>query len=83
MFDGRGADRQIVKRDLVSGVMVAGTLSMQGIVQSQLDRGVGGIFANYGFMIVPVALYIIAAQQDAHGAHAGSPVPRDYSQLIS
>jgi hypothetical protein len=34
-------------------------------------------------MIVPVALYIIAAQQDAHGAHAGSPVPRDYSQLIS
>src|SRR6266542_2982118 len=41
---------------LVSGVMVAGTLSMQGIVQSQLDRGVWGIFANYGFMVVPFAL---------------------------
>src|SRR5215472_16221389 len=45
---------------LLSGVMVAGTLSMRGIVQSQIDRGVWGIFANYGFMIVPFALYIIA-----------------------
>src|ERR1043165_7250883 len=36
---------------LLSGVMVAGTLSMQGIVKAQADRGVWGMFANYGFMI--------------------------------
>src|ERR1039457_6758605 len=51
---------------LVSGVMVAGTLSMQGIVESQLDRGVWGIFANYGFMIVPFGLYIIAATAETN-----------------
>src|SRR5512146_208588 len=34
---------------LLSGVMAAGTLSMQGIVKAQLDRGVWGAFANYGF----------------------------------
>jgi NADH-quinone oxidoreductase subunit H len=33
---------------LVSGVMVAGTLSMQGIVQSQLDRGCGGFSPTTG-----------------------------------
>src|SRR5947209_11043893 len=46
---------------LLSGVMIAGTLSMQGIVQAQIDRGVWGVFANYGFMLVPFAIYIIAA----------------------
>src|SRR6201987_3519357 len=29
---------------LISGVMVAGTLSMQGIIEAQLTRGVWGIF---------------------------------------
>ena len=38
---------------LLSGVMVAGTLSMQGIVQAQQERGIWFVFANYGFMIVP------------------------------
>src|SRR5262249_43888356 len=36
---------------LVSGVMASGTLSMQGIVQAQLDRGIWFIFDNYLFMI--------------------------------
>src|ERR1039457_5932469 len=40
----------------------------QGIVQSQLDRGVWGIFANYGFMIVPFGLYIIAATAETNRA---------------
>src|SRR5271165_314828 len=38
---------------LLSGVMAAGTLSMQGIIRSQLNRGVWGVFDNYFFMIVP------------------------------
>src|SRR6478672_4111471 len=42
---------------LLSGVMVAGTLSMQGIVKHQLDSGKWGIFENYWFMIVPFGVY--------------------------
>ena len=39
---------------LVSGVMAAGTLSMQGIVRTQMERGVWLAFDNYGFMLVPL-----------------------------
>src|SRR5215467_8279961 len=35
---------------LLPGVMAAGTLSMQGIVKAQLDRGIWFCFDNYGFM---------------------------------
>jgi NADH-quinone oxidoreductase subunit H len=66
---------------LVSGVMVAGTLSMQGIVQSQLDRGVWGIFANYGFMIVPFALYMIAATAETN--RAPFDMPEAESELVA
>ena len=66
---------------LVSGVMVAGTLSMHGIVQSQLDRGVWGIFANYGFMIVPFALYIIAATAETN--RAPFDLPEAESELVA
>src|ERR1035441_9623249 len=66
---------------LVSAVMVAGTLSMQGIVQSQLDRGVWGIFANYGFMIVPFALYIIAATAETN--RAPFDLPEAESELVA
>ena len=38
---------------LVSGLMAAGTLSMQGIVRTQMERGIWLVFDNYGFMIVP------------------------------
>src|ERR1044071_1294290 len=40
---------------LVSGVMAAGTLSMQGIIKAQADRGIWFIFDNYLFMVVPFA----------------------------
>ena len=66
---------------LVSGVMVAGTLSMQGIVQSQLHRGVWGIFANYGFMMVPFALYIIAATAETN--RAPFDMPEAESELVA
>src|SRR6185369_7740970 len=42
---------------LVSGLMVAGTLSMVGIVTAQQERGVWFVFDNWGFMIVPFAVY--------------------------
>src|SRR3954454_3949332 len=66
---------------LISGVMVAGTLSMQGIVQSQIDRGVWGIFANYGFMIVPFVIYIIAATAETN--RAPFDLPEAESELVA
>jgi NADH-quinone oxidoreductase subunit H len=66
---------------LLSGVMMAGTLSMQGIVKSQLDRGVWGAFANYGFMLVPFAVYIIAAVAETN--RAPFDLPEAESELVA
>src|SRR5437763_16645757 len=53
---------------LLSGVMVAGTLSMQGIVHAQQERGIWFVFANYGFMIVPFVVYLISATAETNRA---------------
>jgi NADH-quinone oxidoreductase subunit H len=66
---------------LLSGVMAAGTLSMQGIVKSQLENGVWGAFANYGFMIVPFAVYIIAAVAETN--RAPFDMPEAESELVA
>jgi NADH-quinone oxidoreductase subunit H len=46
---------------LLSGVMMAGTLSMVGIVQAQQSRGVWFVFDNFGLMIVPFVVYLISS----------------------
>src|SRR5207302_3562972 len=46
---------------LLSGLMVAGTLSMQGIIKAQQERHIWFIADNYGFMSVPFVVYIISA----------------------
>jgi NADH-quinone oxidoreductase subunit H len=51
---------------LLSAVMAAGTLSMQGIVKAQLERGTWFVFDNYFFMIVPFVIYIIAATAETN-----------------
>ncbi len=66
---------------LISGVMAAGTLSMQGIVRSQLENGVWGVFANFGFMIVPFAVYIIAATAETN--RAPFDLPEAESELVA
>lgn len=66
---------------LVSGVMVAGTLSMQGIVRAQLERGIWFIFESYGFMIVPFAVYIIAATAETN--RAPFDLPEAESELVA
>jgi len=66
---------------LLSGVMVAGTLSMRGIVESQLGRGVWGVFGNFGFMIVPFAVYIIAAVAETN--RAPFDLPEAESELVA
>ncbi len=66
---------------LLSGAMSAGTLSMQGIVRSQLDRNVWGVFDNYFFMIVPFALYVIAATAETN--RAPFDLPEAESELVA
>ena len=66
---------------LLSGVMVAGTLSMKGIVLSQLHRGVWGVFDNYLFMVVPFAIYIIAATAETN--RAPFDLPEAESELVA
>jgi NADH-quinone oxidoreductase subunit H len=66
---------------LLSGAMAAGTLSLQGIVKSQLDRGVWGVFDNYGFMIVPFVLYFVAATAETN--RAPFDLPEAESELVA
>src|SRR5450631_2866944 len=66
---------------LLSGVMAAGTLSMQGIIQEQASRGIWFVFGNYGFMIVPFAVYIIAATAETN--RAPFDLPEAESELVA
>jgi len=66
---------------LVSGVMVAGTLSMKQIVLAQQTRGVWFVFDNYFFMIVPFAVYIIAATAETN--RAPFDLPEAESELVA
>src|SRR4051795_6469666 len=66
---------------LLSGLMVAGTLSMQGIVKAQSDRGIWFIAENYGFMIVPFVVYIIAATAETN--RAPFDLPEAESELVA
>jgi NADH-quinone oxidoreductase subunit H len=66
---------------LLSGLMVAGTLSMQGIIHAQQERRVWFIFENYGFMIVPFVVYIIAATAETN--RAPFDLPEAESELVA
>lgn len=66
---------------LVSGLMVAGTLSMQGIVKAQQERHIWFIVENYGFMIVPFVVYIIAATAETN--RAPFDLPEAESELVA
>lgn len=66
---------------LLSGLMVAGTLSMRGIVQAQAERGIWFIFSNYGFMVVPFVVFIIAATAETN--RAPFDLPEAESELVA
>lgn len=66
---------------LVSGVMVAGTLSMNGIVQSQLQRGVWFAFDNFGLMLVPFVIYCISGVAETN--RSPFDLPEGESELVA
>ena len=66
---------------LVSALMAAGTLSMQGIVRTQMERGVWLAFDNYGFMLLPFVLYLIAATAETN--RAPFDLPEAESELVA
>jgi len=66
---------------LVSGVMAAGTLKMSDIVLAQQNGGIWFVFDNFGFMIVPFAVYIIAATAETN--RAPFDLPEAESELVA
>ena len=66
---------------LLSPIMVAGTLSMQGIIRAQQERGIWFMFSNYGFMIVPFVVYVIAATAETN--RAPFDLPEAESELVA
>lgn len=66
---------------LLSGLMAAGTLSMQGIVRAQLERGVWFAFDNYFLMLVPFAVYMISAIAETN--RAPFDLPEAESELVA
>jgi NADH-quinone oxidoreductase subunit H len=66
---------------LLSGLMLAGTLSMQGIIKAQQERHIWFIAENYGFMIVPFVVYIIAATAETN--RAPFDLPEAESELVA
>lgn len=66
---------------LLPPVMSAGTLSMVGIVKAQQDRGLWLLFDNYGFMIVPFFIYLIASLAEVN--RTPFDLPEAESELVA
>ena len=60
---------------LISGVMLAGTLSMVNIVKAQEARHMWFVFSNYGLMIVPFVVYFISRSRRPTGCRSTCPRP--------
>jgi len=66
---------------LVCGVMMAGTLSMVSMVEVQRERGVWFVFDNYGLMVAPFVIYLIAAVAETN--RAPFDLPEAESELVA
>lgn len=66
---------------LLSGVMAAGTLSLQKIVETQQQRGLWLVFDNYGFMVVPFFVYFISAVAETN--RSPFDLPEAESELVA
>ena len=66
---------------LLAGVMVAGTLSLNAIVEAQQTRHVWFLFSNYGAMIVPFVVYFIAGVAETN--RSPFDLPEAESELVA
>jgi NADH-quinone oxidoreductase subunit H len=66
---------------LMSGVMMAGTLSMVGIVRAQEAQGMWFVFGNYGLMIVPFMVLFISSIAETN--RAPFDLPEAESELVA
>lgn len=66
---------------LISGVMMAGTLSMAEMVKAQYDRGIWFAFDNYGLMLIPFGIYFIASVAETN--RAPFDLPEAESELVA
>ena len=66
---------------LISGVMVAGSLSMVQIVRAQQERGIWFVFENYGLMVIPFVVYFTASVAETN--RAPFDLPEAESELVA
>jgi NADH-quinone oxidoreductase subunit H len=66
---------------LLAGAMVAGTLSLNSIVEAQQARHIWFLFSNYGAMIVPFAVYFIASVAETN--RSPFDLPEAESELVA
>jgi NADH-quinone oxidoreductase subunit H len=66
---------------LLSGVLMTGTLSMVEIVRTQQEKGVWTVFDNFGLMIVPFFIYLVAAVAETN--RAPFDLPEAESELVA
>ena len=66
---------------LMSGVMMAGTLSMTAMVKAQQSRHIWFVFENFGLMIVPFVVYFISATAETN--RAPFDLPEAESELVA
>ena len=66
---------------LLSPVMLAGTLSMVNIVKAQQEAGLWFVFGNFGFMIVPFAVYMISGVAETN--RTPFDLPEAESELVA
>lgn len=66
---------------LISGVMAAGTLSMVDMVKAQQERQIWFAFDNYGLMIIPFMIFLIASIAETN--RAPFDLPEAESELVA
>jgi NADH-quinone oxidoreductase subunit H len=66
---------------LLASVMVAGTLSMKSIVEAQLDRHIWFLFSNYGGMLIPFVVYLLASIAETN--RSPFDLPEAESELVA
>jgi NADH-quinone oxidoreductase subunit H len=65
---------------LLAAVMVSGSLSLQATVRAQQSRHIWFVFSNYGAMLVPFAVYILASIAETN--RSPFDLPEAESELV-